>query len=256
VTAVSRTTRLAWQAAGILLTLCLWEVIGRTMGESLLAAPSVVLGDYVTLLREGTMLAELAGSLRQMFVGFGLACLLGMPMGVAMGRSRVCDMLLHPWVSMFVVTSVAALVPLFLLLFGIGLEFRVAIVFMASVWYIVLTTYQGARGIEPRFLDVGRSFTASHLQVFRKIMLPALYPYLVTGARIGLVHAIRAMVVAEMYVIVGYGGLIHKTGLDVSTAPLLGLLLTLMAVSLVANWLLRVVGRILAPWYEQRTSPA
>jgi ABC-type nitrate/sulfonate/bicarbonate transport system permease component len=165
-------------------------------------------------------------------------------------------MLLHPWVSMFVVTSVAALVPLFLLLFGIGLEFRVAIVFMASVWYIVLTTYQGARGIEPRFLDVGRSFTASHLQVFRKIMLPALYPYLVTGARIGLVHAIRAMVVAEMYVIVGYGGLIHKTGLDVSTAPLLGLLLTLMAVSLVANWLLRVVGRILAPWYEQRTSPA
>jgi ABC-type nitrate/sulfonate/bicarbonate transport system permease component len=59
-----------------------------------------------------------------------------------------------------------------------------------------------------------------------------------------------------MYVIVGYGGLIHKTGLLVSTAPLLGLLLTLMVVSILANWILRLVGRWLAPWYEERTALA
>jgi hypothetical protein len=86
----------------------------------------------------------------------------------------------------------------------------VAIVFMASAWYIVLTTYHGARGVEPRFLDVARSFAASRGAVFWKVLMPALYPYLITGARIGLVHAIRAMVVAEMYVIVGYGGLIQR----------------------------------------------
>jgi len=86
--------------------------------------------------------------------------------------------------------------------------------------------------------------------------MPALYPYLITGARIGVVHAIRAMVVAEMYVIVGYGGLVHKTGLDVSTAPLLGLLLSLMAVSLFSNWLLRLAGEWLAPWYKARTAAA
>jgi ABC-type nitrate/sulfonate/bicarbonate transport system permease component len=94
------------------------------------------------------------------------------------------------------------------------------------------------------------------MQLFWKVMLPALYPYLLTGARIGLVHAIRAMVVAEMYVIVGYGGLIHKTGLQSSTAPLMGLLLTLMAVSILANLGLRRIGRRLAPWYEVRTAPA
>jgi ABC-type nitrate/sulfonate/bicarbonate transport system permease component len=179
-----------------------------------------------------------------------------MPLGVAMGRSRIIDVIFHPWVSMFVVISVAALVPLFLLLFGSGFQFRAAIVFMASAWYIVLTAYHGARGINPRFTEVARSFAASRLQRFRKVLLPALYPYLITGARIGLVHAIRAMVVAEMYVIVGYGGLIHKTGLLVSTAPLLGLLLTLMAVSIAANWTLHLVGRWLAPWYEERTAPA
>lgn len=253
---MTRSARLVLQGVAILLVLLLWEGVGRLAGENFLAAPSVVGKEYLRLLQEGTMLAELSVSLRQMCVGFLLACLAGIPMGIAMGRSRVCDVILHPWVSMCVVTSVAALVPLFLLLFGSGFEFRVAIVFMASVWYIVLTAYHGARGLEPRLLDVGRSFAASRLQLFWKVMLPALYPYLITGARIGLVHAIRAMVVAEMYVIVGYGGLIHKTGLQASTAPLLGLLLTLMVVSIVANTTLRLVGRQLAPWYDERSAVA
>jgi ABC-type nitrate/sulfonate/bicarbonate transport system permease component len=251
---MSRARRFGLQLAGIAITLAVWEVAGRSMGEALLAAPSVVLREYASLLREGVMLGELIGSLRQMLVGFGLACLVGMPLGILMGRSRVADVLLHPWVSMLVVLSVAALVPLFLLLFGSGFEFRAAIVFMASVWYIVLTTYHGARGVEPRYLEVARSFGAARGHVFWKVLMPALYPYLITGARIGLVHAIRAMVVAEMYVIVGYGGLIHKTGLDVSTAKLLGLLLTLMLVSIGSTWLLRRAGDRLAPWYRQRTA--
>jgi ABC-type nitrate/sulfonate/bicarbonate transport system permease component len=86
--------------------------------------------------------------------------------------------------------------------------------------------------------------------------MPALYPYLLTGARIGLVHAIRAMVLAEMFVIIGYGGLMHRAGLAVDTAPLLGLLITLMIVSLALNALLGAAGRRLAPWYEQQRARA
>jgi len=253
---MSRLQRLSLQCAGIVITLVVWEVVGRIMGEALFAPVSVVLKEYADLLRDGTMLAELFGSLQQMLTGFGLACVVGMPLGIAMGRSRVCDIVFHPWVSMFVVISVAALVPLFILIFGSGFAFRAAIVFMASAWYIVLTTYHGARGVEPRFLDVARSFGASRAAVFWKVLLPALYPYLITGARIGLVHAIRAMVVAEMYVIVGYGGLVHKTGLNTSTAPLLGLLITLMVVTMGANTGLYVAGRRLAPWYEARRASA
>jgi ABC-type nitrate/sulfonate/bicarbonate transport system permease component len=253
---MARVQRLSLQLAGIAIAIAVWEVVGRIMGEALFAPASVVVTEYLALLRDGTMLAELVSSLQQMLVGFLLACVIGMPLGIAMGRSRVCDVLFHPWVSMCVVISVAALVPLFLLLFGSGFAFRAAIVFMASAWYIVLTTYHGARGVDPRYLDVGRSFAASRTALFWKVLMPALYPYLITGARIGLVHAIRAMVVAEMYVIVGYGGLIHKTGLNMSTAPLLGLLITLMVVSLLANVLLRMTGRRLAPWYEEQRSPA
>jgi ABC-type nitrate/sulfonate/bicarbonate transport system permease component len=188
--------RFRYNLLGVAIALLVWEIAGRLSGAELFAPLSTVLPEYLQMLRDGEMLGELAASLRQMLVGYGLACLIGLPLGVAMGRSRLLDALLHPWLSMFVVTSVAALVPLFVLVLGTGFWFRAVIVFFASVWYVVLTTYHGARGIEPRLLDVGRAFGAGRLRRFWKIMLPALYPYLITALRIGLIHAIRAMVVA------------------------------------------------------------
>lgn len=249
-----RTERLFWNLAGVVLFIAIWEIVGRWLGSRLLAPPSLVARDYVELLRGGTMLSELASSMRQMLVGFGLACAIGMPLGMLMGRVKIVERLLTPWIGMLVVTSVAALVPLFLLLLGTGFAFRATIVFVASVWYIVITTYNGSRGIDPGLLAVARSFGASSLQITAKVMLPALYPYLIAGARIGLVHAIRAMVMAEMFVILGYGGLIHQTGMMAETGPLISLLISLMVVSVAATWLLRVVGRTVAPSYEHRVA--
>ena len=240
------------RATGIAAALLVWEVLGRRVGEALLAGPSLVLPELVDLVIDGEMPVALAGSLRQMLVGYALALAIGMPVGVAMGRSRLIDAVLRPWVNMLVVTSVASLVPLFIVIVGTGFGFRVAVVFTASVFYIVLIGFQGARGIDPRWIDVGRAFNASRLQSFWRIMLPALYPYLITGVRIGLVQAIRGMVVAELFVIMGIGGLIHTAGLYVSTATLLALMLRLMAVGVAANELLRLVGRRLAPWYEEK----
>jgi ABC-type nitrate/sulfonate/bicarbonate transport system permease component len=247
-----RQRRLVYNFIGIAIALLLWEIIGRLMGEALFAPFSVVAVEYVAMLRDGQMVAELVASLRQMLVGYGAACLIGLPLGVAMGRSRLLDALLHPWLSMLVVTSVAALVPLFVVAVGTGFWFRAVIVFVASVWYVMLTVYHGARGIEPRLLDVGRSFGAPPLARFLKIILPALYPYLITALRIGLVHAIRAMVVAEMFIILGYGGLIYRAGYAMTTAPLLSLLLTLMLVGMGANAVLQRGARRLAPWYEEK----
>jgi ABC-type nitrate/sulfonate/bicarbonate transport system permease component len=247
---------IGYGAIGVAAALALWEIGGRLLGDALFAPLSSVLVEYVALVRDGTMLTELALSLRQMVLGYALACLIGMPIGILMGRSAIADAIFHPWLSMFVVTSVAALVPLFVLLFGVGFAFRVAVVFTAVIWYIMLTVYHGARGVEPRFLEVGRSFGAGPWQSFWNILLPALYPYLITGARIGLVHAIRAMVVAEMFIIVGYGRLLQSSGYAMSTAPLLSLLLTLSLLGVAANLLLLRAGRLLAPWYQERISGA
>jgi ABC-type nitrate/sulfonate/bicarbonate transport system permease component len=249
---MSAIRRIVPPVLGFAILLAIWEIAGRRLGNALLAPPSQVAVDYLTLLADGEMLSELVISLRQMAIGFLIACAVGMPLGIAMGRSEIARAAALAWVSMFVVTSTAALVPVFILLLGTGLVLRVTIVFLACVWYITLTAYNGARGISPEQITVARSFSASQSQIFWKVIVPALYPHLITGARIGLTHAIRAMVMAEMFVIVGYGGLIHRSGLSIDTGLLLGLLLTIVIVSLSCNWALRAAGRRLAPWYEQQ----
>src|SRR5271169_929036 len=228
--------------AGFAIILVAWEIAGRMLGDMLLSPPSTVLPLLVSILAEGRALRELANSMGQMLVGFALACLIGMPLGTMMGRIRVIDALVRPWVSMLVVTSVAALVPIVILLLGTGMAMRVAIVFLGSVGYVLLTAYHGARGIDPKLVDAARSFSVARVALYRKVLLPALYPYLITGARLGFIHAIRAMIVSEMFVITGYGGLIFQTGLDLSVGPLLAYLLLLMIFSTVVTAILQRIG--------------
>jgi ABC-type nitrate/sulfonate/bicarbonate transport system permease component len=242
--------RWARHLAGVAVFLMLWEVAGKAFGAGLIAPPSEVLPEFVTMWGDGRLPGIVANSLQQMLAGYVLACGIGMPLGVAMGRFPVLGALVQPWLSMLIVTSVASLIPLFILAFGTGFEFRVLVVFASAVFYVTLVSYEGARELERRWVDVGRSFGANGLQRFRKIVLPALFPYLLTGARIGLGQSLRGMIVAELFVIVGIGGLIHNAGMEISTARYLALLVLLMAIALIANEILRWAGRRLAPWYE------
>lgn len=237
----------ALKALGVAIALLLWEALGRAFGAELFAPPSAVFPQLAAMLAQGQVLAILGNSLLAMLAGYLVACLVAIPLGVAMGRSAGVDLLLHPWLSMFIVTSVAAVVPVLILLLGTGFLFRMAIVFIATIWYVMLTVYQGARGIERRWLDVGRAFGATPTMTFRKIILPALLPHVLVALRIGLTHAIRAMVVAELFVLVGYGRLLHDAGFDMSTARMLGLLVLIAAVGVVANMLLNAAARLLAP---------
>jgi ABC-type nitrate/sulfonate/bicarbonate transport system permease component len=248
-------TDLGLRALGIAAALLLWEVIGRMFGTELFAPPSTVIPELIRMLAEGEVLAVLGHSLLAMLAGYVAACVVAVPLGVAMGRTAWCDMLLHPWLSMFIVTSVAAVVPVLILMLGTGFLFRMAIVFLAAVWYVMLTVYQGARRIEPRWMEVGRSFGAPRNFVFRKIVLPAILPYVMVALRIGLTHAIRAMVVAELFVLVGFGKLLHDSGFDMSTAPMLALLVLIAAVGIAANVVLDTLARWVAPWSNAHEQP-
>lgn len=235
---------------GLVLFLLAWELAGRTLGDALLAPPSAVVSELVTLAAEPQSRATIWQSIAPALVGFGISCAIGMPLGAVMGRSRVCDALLHPWMSLFVVTSVAAIVPILILLLGTGWWFVVGVVVLSSVWYVVLTTYQGAVRIDRRMLDVGRSFGASRVRMFTAIVLPALFPYLLAGARIGLVHAIRSVVLAQLFILTGIGGLLQEAGMDISTARLLALLVLIMGIGLVASHGLGQLAGWLAPWQK------
>lgn len=246
--------RRAWalRLLGVAAFVLLWEIAGRIAGDALFAPFSAVIAGFPATVRDYKLFTELVGSFQQLTLGYLLGCVVGIVVGTAMGRSGLLDGLLQPWVSMMFVTSVASLVPLFIIMFGFGLAFRVAIVFMSAVWYVLLVTYDGARSVSPELLQTAAAFDASRRQTFFKVLLPAMYPYILTGMRIGLAHAIRAMIIAEMYVIVGFGGVVYNAGVEISTVSYMGALLTIMLVGVALTEMLKWLGRKTAPWYEER----
>lgn len=243
---------LAVNALGILLVLLLWEIAGLRLGEALIATPVQAAQALVATVREGAFWPALWSMLWQMTIGYLAALGVGIPLGIAMGRSSTVLALVKPWASMFIVISAAALVPLFIILMGRGILFLTSIVFAATVWYVVLMMTEAARSVSPRLIDVARAFNASPLQRFRFVILPALHPYVLIAARIGFVHSLRAMVTAEMFISAGFGGLLNDAGLDLSTASLFALIVILMLISISATGLLRWIAHHSAPWYASR----
>src|SRR3546814_20381538 len=121
---LERKERLAWNVGGVVLFIAIWEGFGQWLGSRIISPPSLVAIDYVQLLEEGVMLRELLFSLRQMLVGLGLVCALGMPLGVRMGRYKTVEHLATPWIGQFLVHSVSYFVPMLILLLVTGFVFR------------------------------------------------------------------------------------------------------------------------------------
>ncbi|AHF76586.1 Binding protein dependent transporter [Sodalis praecaptivus] len=238
---------------GCALALLAWQLGGMGLGDALLATPGAVALSWLALLGDAVFWRALVTMLMQMLAGYLLALAVGIPLGIAMGRSRWVMAAVKPWASMFIVVSAAALVPLFILLLGRGMLMCIAIVFVATLWYVVMTMQQAARDLPARYMNVALSFGASRHQRFRLVMLPALFPYLLVAARIGLTHSLRAMVTAEMFISTDFGGLLNDAGLELSTAPLFALIVMLMLISVTATGLLRWLAGRVAPWYASRT---
>jgi len=237
---------------GIALLLLLWQLAGQNLGDALLATPVEAARALAATLQEPDFWAALWRMMWQMMIGYLLALGIGVSLGIAMGRVPVVNAIVKPWASMFIVVSAAAVVPLFIILMGRGLMLGISIVFAATMWYAVLTMMEAARSVSPNLLNAARSFGATRVQCFRWVLLPALHPYVLVAARIGLTHALRAMITAQMFVGTGFGGLINDAGLDLSTAGLFGLIVVLMLVSVTATGLLRHVANYTAPWYASR----
>jgi ABC-type nitrate/sulfonate/bicarbonate transport system permease component len=241
-------------AAGIFLALIAWQAAGARLGDALLATPLQVALALSVSLRTAAFWQALGGMVGQMMIGYLAALGVGIPLGIAMGRITSVRTIVKPWAAMFVVVSAAALVPLFVILMGRGLLLCTAIVFAATVWYVVLTITEAARAVPANLLNVARSFDAAPLQRFRWVLLPALHPYILVAARIAFTHALRATITAQMFISSGYGGLLNDAGLDLSTASIFGLIVVMMVLSVAATGLMRRFAEASAPWHTSKAS--
>jgi ABC-type nitrate/sulfonate/bicarbonate transport system permease component len=234
--------------ASILVVLVFWEIVGRQMNPIFSSYPSAIVRQFGVQLRSGLLVEALFDSLQPLLLGFLLAALIGIPVGLLVGRYRVADAALGVYVTAGYAMPLVALIPIFMLWFGLGFTVKVVIVIVMTVFPIVINTRAGVRAVPKAMIEVGTSFMAGEFAIMRKIILPATVPHIMTGLRLGIGRAVIAIVIAEFFTAIGgLGGQIILAGQRFDTAGLFVPVIVLMALGV---GLTRLVG-----WLETKVAP-
>jgi NitT/TauT family transport system permease protein len=239
------------KAVTLVFVLTCWEIAGRYVNPLFLSSPSAIAVAFVDLLRSGELIGAISTSLLGLVVGFSLAVIVGISLGVAMGRIRIVEYVLEPYVNALYSTPSIALIPLFILWFGVGFASKVIIIFTLSVFIVIINTFTGVKNISQSTVDIGLAFGAREGQVFRMIILPAALPFIMTGLRLAVGRAVLAMIVAEFFTsISGLGGMIVKYGNFFATAKMFVPIIVVSLLGVCAVEMVKYVERKLAPWKE------
>jgi NitT/TauT family transport system permease protein len=227
----------------------LWEIAGQTLDSVLIPPLSKIASAWIRLLISGKLLANLLMSLWTLAAGFFLAVIVGVIVGLLMGRFRAVEHFLDLYINTLMSAPMTAFVPALILWFGLGIESRIAVVFLFAVFVIVINTMTGVKQVDRTFVEMGRSFGAREAEVFFKIILPAAMPAIMAGIRLGMGRAVKGMVTAEMLLtLTGIGAMIMQYGSAFATDALFAVILTILIVAMITMKLVEAVDQWLTGW--------
>jgi NitT/TauT family transport system permease protein len=229
-----------------------WELYGRSVNRALFAPPSRVVTAFVELAIESNELwVALADSLTVLAIGFAAAIVVGTFLGLLLGRFRLLEYVLDPYVSFVYALPTVVIMPLLIIWIGIGSTTRVAIIFTTSLVPILLNTSAGAKLVNQDLIDVARNYDASQRQILRTIVLPAILPYFFAGLNVAIGTALIGMILGEMLLVIrGLGGLIVEYSNFFRPDKMLVGLLAIVALSVALRAGMRRLRRRLMPWSE------
>ena len=249
-----RIDNLAITVASITAVLAVWEVFGRQVDPLFASYPTQVASSFWSLLTSGELLPACWASLKALLVGYVLAVAVGVAIGLLTGASRVAQAALGIYVTAGFSTPMVALVPLFVLWFGLGFTAKVAMVFTMAVFPVIINTADGVRSIPGTWLEVGRAFAASRLTIVRTIIIPAAVPAMMTGLRIAIGRAVVGVVVAEFFTAIGgLGGIIITAGNNFDPSTMFVPIIILMLAGVGLTYLVGMVERRAATWHAEYT---
>ena len=225
--------------ASLLVWCVVWEIVGRLGIMFILPPFSDVLAAAVELVQTPSWQSATLTTLRAFAMGMALAIVVGIPLGILMGRVRIADDLLGMWVNIFSSAPLSAIVPVLMILFGFGEKTIVAAVFLFAIWIIVLDTRAGVRHISPSLIEMARSYGASKPALYAKIILWAALPEILAGIRLGLIRGVKGVVIGQLLVaIVGYGALFETFSRNFRMAEFWALTIILFGFALLISALI------------------
>lgn len=241
------------QALSILGGLLIWELIASQYSHFILPPPSAVLLRLLNPAFDLKLLQALGAALQHMFLGFGLALAIAVPLGILMGRIPRLNALLDPVVSALYAIPSVAFVPFLIIWFGLFFQSRVALVFIMAFPDILVVVVAGARDIRRNLLDVGRSFGSSRLQLALKVMIPAMMPFLTTAFRVGIARAINGMITAELFLAaVNLGEMMKMSARTFDTAGMLTVVVVVCLLGLLAQSIIAALEAHFLHWHMRK----
>jgi NitT/TauT family transport system permease protein len=243
--------RAAKSSAAIVAFLLLWELVPRAgLVDSIFLPPfSEVAANWAKLAANGQLWEHLGASLARSLAGFVLAVTIAVPLGVLIGWYRLVDELLNPLLEVLRNTAALALLPVFVLLLGLGEASKVSLIVFACTWPILLNTISAVRTVDPLLIKSARSLGFDSLAVFTKVVLPAAVPTVFTGIRLAAANSILVLVAAEMVgAKAGIGYLINASQYNFQVPEMYAGITTISLLGLGFNQALVALERRLSRW--------
>ena len=186
----------------------LWEIVGRADLTFFVPPLSEVLATLFAIIGTPAFKKALAETAYAFSLGVFFAVVIGIIVGILMGKNRLLDELLLPWVNVFLSAPLTALVPVLMVLFGFGMKSIVITTALFAVWIIILNSRAGVKQINRSLIEMANSFGASPMDAFFKIYFWAALPEILGGVRIGIIRAVKGVIIGQLLIsIVGFGAL-------------------------------------------------
>ncbi len=234
--------------------LAVWQIVAsaRIMPVLFLPGPWDVGQAFVKLFQTDDIWLDIGTSGAEVGIGYGMAIVVGLVLGALMGWYTRVQYTLDPFVNFFYSTPRVVLVPLFIIWFGIDMPSKIVVIFLGALFPIIINTMAGVRNTEAALLRVARSFGASDALTFRRIVLPGSVPFILTGFRLGIGHALTGVVVAELLAARhGVGQLIAIAGQTFQTPKMLAGVILIACTGMLLTSILQRIENRFQKWRPQ-----
>lgn len=230
-----------------------WELVGRMDVTFFVPPLSEVLHTLFEIIGTPAFVKALKETAYAFFSGVILSIVIGIPVGILMGKNRLLDELLLPWVNMFLSAPLTALVPVMMVLFGFGMKAIILTTTLFAIWIIVLNSRAGVMHINRSLVEMAHSFGASPMDAFVKVYFWAALPEILSGVRIGFIRAVKGVIIGQLLIsIVGFGALFELYSGQFLMKHFWAVLLVLFSISFTIAEFLAHLERKVAYYAAQR----
>jgi NitT/TauT family transport system permease protein len=241
----------AQRGIAVVVLAAVWEIVPRLglVDATFLPPLSEVLEAWWALAADGELAQHVQASMIRSLSGLGLAILVGVPLGLLIGWYRPVATILGPLLELFRNTAALALMPVFILVLGLGETSKISIIVYGCAWPILLNTISGVRTVDPLLVKSARSMGLPPPRLFQKVVLPAAVPTIFTGIRIAGAYSILILIAAEMVgAKAGLGYLINYAQYNFAVPDMYAGIVTISAIGLVVNQILVFIERRFSTW--------